>query len=342
MSENRNRSITLAARPKGVPRDSDFAWIEGPIPQPGENEVLCKTLYLSLDPYMRGRMNDAKSYSPPLQIGEVIVGQTVSQVMHSNHPDYAPGDYVLSYHGWQEYGLASGGPDLPKIDPQSGPLSTALGVLGMPGLTAYVGLLDIGQPQPGNTVVVSAATGAVGSVVGQIAKIKGCRVVGVAGTAEKCAYAMAELGLDACVQHSADDFADQLTKACGDGVDIYYDNVGGKVFETVLQLLNVGARVPICGIISYYNATSLPPGPNLTPKLMRTVLVQRLKIQGFIVFDHYQRRPAFLRDVGGWIKDGQLKYKEDIVQGLDNAIDAFRGLLEGKNFGKLLVQVAKP
>ena len=260
--------------------------------------------------------------------------------MRSSDADYAEGEFVLSYHGWQEYGVSKGGKSLLKVDPATGPLSTALGVLGMPGLTAYVGLLDIGEPKAGETVVVAAATGAVGSIVGQIAKIKGCRAVGVAGTPDKCAYAVDELGFDACITHRADDFAEQLASACPDGIDVYFESVGGKVFDAVLSLLNTGARMPVCGLIAHYNATELPAGPNLIPKLMRSVLVNRLRIQGFIVFDHHHRRKDFLRDAGGWITDGRLKYKEDIVQGLDSTIDAFRGLLEGKNFGKLVVQFA--
>jgi NADPH-dependent curcumin reductase CurA len=335
-----NRRVLLKSRPVGEPKPSDFAIEEGPMPVPREDEVLVRTLWLSLDPYMRGRMNDAKSYSAPVELGQPMVGGTVGEVVESRHPGFRPGDFVLTYGGWQAYHVAKAGatpgPFGPlKLDPRAAPLSTALGVLGMPGMTAYVGLLDIGQPKPGETVVVSAAAGAVGSAVGQIAKLKGCRAVGVAGSQAKCEYVVKELGFDACVSYKTQDLFAGLKAACPQGIDVYFDNVGGDVLKAVLRLVNPFARIPLCGIISQYNATEPPPGPNLGP-----ILVNRVTIRGFIVSDHVDRLSAFLADCAGWIRDGKLKYREDVVQGLDNAPAAFIGLLHGENFGKRLVQVA--
>ena len=301
--------------------------------------MLCRTIYLSLDPYMRGRMSARASYVAGLEIGDVMTGGTVSSVVESNLDGYDVGDIVLSGNGWQEYAL-SDGRGVRKLDPSLAPLSTAIGVLGMPGQTAYVGLLDIGKPQPGETVVVSAASGAVGAVVGQIARIKGCRVVGVAGAVEKCKYVVDELGFDACVSHVRDHFADELAAACPEGIDVYFENVGGKVFDAVVPLLNTFARVPVCGRIATYNLTQSPPGPDQLPRVMSLVLFRRLTLQGFIVSDHADRERDFLRDVGSWIRDGSLKYREDIVVGLDHAVESFQGLLKGKNFGKLIVRVS--
>ena len=336
---SRNRSITLAARPVGSPRATDFKLVESPLPRPGPDQLLSRTIYLSLDPYMRGRMNRSIGYAPTVNIGGVMVGGTVGQVVESNLDGYGPGDFILCANGWQEYGL-SDGTGVRKLDPAGAPISTALGVLGMPGHTAYVGLLDIGQPKPGETVVVSAASGAVGAVVGQIARIKGCRVVGVAGAREKCDYVTRELGFDACVSRLDDAFPQALRAACPDGIDVYFENVGGAVFDAVLPLLNTYARVPICGRIANYNQSEPPPGPNLVPRVMGLALVRRLTFRGFIVFDHADREPDFLRDAGAWIKSGKLVYKEDIVEGLEQAVPAFQGLLQGKNFGKLLVRVS--
>lgn len=341
MSQAKNRQITLASRPSGPPTAENFQLLETEVPAVGEGQMLLKTLYLSLDPYMRGRMNDAPSYAPPVAIGGVMTAGTVSEVVESKLEGYAAGDIVLAGSGWQDYAL-SDGEAVRKLDPDAGPLSYALGVLGMPGFTAYIGLLQIGQPKPGETVVVSAASGAVGSVVGQIAKLKGCRVVGVAGSPEKCAYVCDDLGFDLCLNYKDTDFADQLAKACPDGIDIYYENVGGKVFEAVVPLLNNWARIPLCGMIAFYNATALPEGPDKTPLLMRSLLTKRITIRGFIVFDHYEDFPAFFRDMTGWLKDGSVRYREDMVEGLENAPSAFMGLLQGKNFGKLVVKVADP
>ncbi|MCE2542717.1 MAG: NADP-dependent oxidoreductase [Acidobacteria bacterium] len=336
---SRNRSITLAARPEGAPRATDFKIVGGAVPRPGPGQLLSRTIYLSLDPYMRGRMNRSIGYAPTVDIGGVMVGGTVGQVVESNLDGYGQGDFILCSNGWQEYSL-SDGTGVRRLDPADAPISTAVGVLGMPGHTAYVGLLDIGQPKPGETVVVSAASGAVGAVVGQIARIKGCRVVGVAGAPEKCDYVTGELGFDACVSRYEEAFPEALEAACSDGIDVYFENVGGAVFDAVLPLLNTYARVPICGRIANYNQTEPPPGPNLVPRVMGLTLVRRLTIRGFIIFDHADREPDFLRDVGAWIRSGELVYKEDVVEGLEQAVPAFQGLLKGRNFGKLLVRVA--
>ena len=335
-----NRRIVLAARPQGAPQSSDFSMISEPIPDLGEGEIISRTIYLSLDPYMRGRMNEGKSYAAPVEIGETMCGGTVSQVLKSNNPEFAKDDYILTYDGWQEYAV-SDGKGARKLDPTQAPISTAVGVLGMPGMTAYMGLLEIGQPHSGETVVVAAATGAVGSNVGQIARLKGCRVVGIAGSTEKCEFALNELGFDACINYKDAGFRDSLKTACPEGIDVYFENVGGMVFEAIIPLLNFQSRIPVCGLIAHYNDTELPSGPNVLPKLMRMVLTQRVTIRGFIVSDFSNKQGAFLRDMSKWIADGKIKYKEDIVEGLDNAVGAFQGLLEGSNFGKLLIQVSE-
>ncbi len=329
-----NRQVLLKRRPVGRPVADDFAIVDAPMPAMKDGDVLRRTIYLSLDPYMRGRMNDGPSYATPVVLGQVMVGQTVSEVLESRNPAFGKGDIVAVYDGWQQYGCSSG-EGLRKLDPAVAPISYALGVLGMPGMTAYVGLLDIGQPRPGETVCVSAASGAVGSIVGQIAKIKGCRAVGVAGGREKCEYVVAQLGFEACVDHKRNDFDDALASACARGIDVYFDNVGGRVLGAVLRLINQGARIPLCGTIADYNATEPPPGPNLRP-----LLVKRAMIKGFIVSDHGERRAAFLKDCAGWLKDGAITYREDIVDGLDHAPAALLRLFDGQNFGKLLVRVA--
>lgn len=335
-----NRQILLASRPVGAPKASNFTLAPTAVPVAGLGQVLLRTVYLSLDPYMRGRMSDAASYAAAAALGAPMVGATVCRVAASQHPDFAEGDWVLAYTGWQDYAL-SDGTGLTKLDANMARPSYALGVLGMPGFTAYMGLLDIGAPKAGETVVVAAATGAVGSVVGQIAKLKGCRVVGIAGGAEKCRSAVQELGFDACIDHHSPDLAAQLAAACPQGIDVYFENVGGKVFDAVLPLLNTGARVPVCGLIAQYNATALPDGPDRSPLLMRTLLTKRIRMQGFIIFDDYGHRyPEFARDMAQWLASGQIKFREDMVDGLENAPQAFIGLLEGKNFGKLVVRVA--
>lgn len=338
---NINRKFTLAARPMGAPRADSFKLKEAAIPEPKQGEMVLRTVYLSLDPYMRGRMSDTKSYAEPVAIGDTMVGGTVSRVHESKHPDYQVGDWVLSYHGWQDYAL-SNGEGLIKLDPEQAPPSYALGVLGMPGFTAYMGLLDIGKPKTGETLVVAAATGAVGSMVAQIGKLKGCRVVAIAGGAEKCRHALENLGVDACIDHKAPDFAKQLANACPAGVDIYFESVGGKVFDAVLPLLNTGARIPVCGLISQYNATELPKGPDRLGQLMGTILIKRMTVKGFIIFDDYGHRyPEFAKDMAQWLEEGQLHYKEQLVSGLENAPQAFIGLLKGENFGKLVIRVGE-
>jgi hypothetical protein len=339
MSQLINRQIVLASRPTGKPESANFRLDETAIPVPEDGQVLCKTIYLSLDPYMRGRMNAGKSYAPPVEIDEVMGAGTVGQVIESNNSKFNAGDFVFGYGGWQEFWVQNG-TELKKVDPQLAPISTATGVLGMPGVTAYTGLLNIGKPKKGETVVVAAASGAVGSVVGQIARLKGARAVGIAGSAEKCKYVTEELGFDACVNHNSPEFAEALKAACPDGIDVYFENVGGKVFETVSPLFNDFARIPVCGIISAYNATELPPGPNLTPLLMRDILVKRLTFRGFIVWDFASQEKEALTELANWIKEGKLNYREDIVDGLENAPEAFIGLLEGKNFGKLVIRVS--
>jgi NADPH-dependent curcumin reductase CurA len=329
-----NRQIRLRSRCVGMPTPDNFETAEVPLPALAGGDVLRRTIYLSIDPYMRGRMSDAPSYATPVALNGVMCGHTVSEVVESRNPAFVPGDIVTGYDGWQDY-AASNGQDLRKIDPKGLPISTAIGVLGMPGLTAYVGLLDIGQPKPGETVVVSAAAGAVGAIVGQLATIKTCRAVGVAGSAEKCRYVVDELGFDACVNYKTDDLVPALRAACPNGADVYFDNVGGNVFAAALRVIGRGARIPLCGMIAEYNATADTGGPSL-----RALLVQRAMIKGFIVSDHYDRFPAFLREMTPLVREGRIKFREDIVDGLDRAPSALIGLFEGKNFGKMLVRVS--
>ena len=335
-----NRQVHLASPPAGTPTTANFHLATTAVPVAGPGQLLLRTVYLSLDPYMRGRMSDAASYAASVAIGATMVGATVCRVQSSQHAGFAVGDWVLAYTGWQDYAL-SDGTGLTKLDSGLARPSYALGVLGMPGFTAYMGLLDIGAPKAGETVVVAAATGAVCSVVGQIAKLKGCRVVGIAGGADKCRSAVQELGFDACIDHHSPDLAALLAAACPKGIDVYFENVGGKVFDAVLPLLNTAARVPVCGLIAQYNATALPEGPDRSPLLMRTLLTKRIRMQGFIIFDDYGHRyPEFAKDMSQWLANGQIKFREDITGGLENAPQAFIGLLEGKNFGKLIVRVA--
>ncbi|EJU9865630.1 NADP-dependent oxidoreductase [Vibrio vulnificus] len=342
MTQPTNRQIVLASRPVGAPTAENFALKQSDIPTPAQGEMLLRSVYLSLDPYMRGRMSDAKSYADPVGIDEVMVGGTVCQVEVSNHAEFEVGEWVLAYTGWQDYAI-SNGEGLIKLGKQPSHPSYALGVMGMPGFTAYMGLLDIGQPKEGDTLVVAAATGAVGSMVGQIGKLKGCRVIGIAGGEEKCQFAKETLGFDECIDHKATDFAEQLAKVCHNGIDIYFENVGGKVFDAVMPLLNTGARIPLCGLISQYNATSLPEGPDRMSMLMAQLLIKRIKMQGFIIFDDYGHRYGeFAADMSQWLAQGKIHYREHLVQGLENAPDAFIGLLEGKNFGKMVVQTNQP
>ena len=342
MSHASNRRIVLASRPAGPPTPDNFRTEHAPVPAAPPGGVLLRTLWLSLDPYMRGRMSDAPSYSPPVGIGEVMVGGTVSEVVESNAEGYRPGDLVEGRTGWQEYAAVDpakhpGGLRVLPAGPHAP--STALGVLGMPGMTAYCGMLNIGQPKPGETVVVAAAAGPVGSLVGQIAKLHGARAVGIAGGPDKCEY-VTGLGFDACLDHRAPDLPGQLAAACPDGVDVYFENVGGAVWDAVLPRLNPFARVPVCGLVSYYNATEPPSGPDRTALVMRAVLTKRLLIRGFIVWDFAVQQDDFLQTVGAWLAQGKIRHREDIVDGLDAAPAAFIGMLRGANFGKMLVRVA--
>ena len=333
------RRVVLASRPVGEPKAENFRLEEFPVPKPGPGEVLLRTVWLSLDPYMRGRMSDAPSYAPPVQIGQAMVAGTISEVAATNNPDFAIGDLVTSYAGWQTH-VVSDGKGLRKIDTKAAPASAYLGVLGMPGLTAYTGLLEIGKPQRGETVVVAAASGPVGSMVGQIAQIKGARAIGIAGGPKKCAFVKNDLKFADCLDHRAPDFAQALAAACPKGIDVYFENVGGAVFEAVLPLLNPFARVPVCGLVSTYNATELlTPGPNRLPVLMRAVLTKRLTLRGFIVTDFAAKQPEFLREATTWLKEGKITYCEDVVEGLENAPGALIGLLKGENFGKVVVRV---
>ncbi|TBL63093.1 NADP-dependent oxidoreductase [Hafnia paralvei] len=341
ISSRINRRYVLAQRPQGMPSDQDFRLEKVAQPEPEQGQVLLRTLYLSLDPYVRGRLDDVPSYSPPLAIGDVICGGTVCRVEQSLHPDYQAGDLVLAYTGWQDYAL-SDGEGLQKLDANMAHPSYALGLLGMPGFTGYMGLTDIGNPQVGETVVVAAATGAVGSVVGQVAKLRGCRAVGIAGGVEKCRYAVEKLGFDVCIDHRAADFAHQLKQACDKGIDVYYENVGGAVFDAVLSLLNTKARIPVCGMISQYNGHHSDHQQDRLPLLMSTILKKRMRVEGFIISQDYgDRYPEFYAQMSTWLAQGKIVFKEDVVDGLENSITAFQGLLSGKNFGKLIIKVAE-
>lgn len=339
MNERHNTRIVLAARPVGRPAVSDFRVEHQPIPTPGPGQVLLAIRYLSLDPYMRGRMSAAKSYAAPVAVGDVMEGGTVAEVVESRHAAYRPGDLVLSYSGWQTHAL-SDGHDLLRLDDWPAPLSTALGVLGMPGFTAYAGLLNIGKPKTGETVVVAAASGAVGSAVGQIARLKGARAVGIAGGARKCAIVRDEFGFGAVVDHRSPTLAADLAAACPDGIDVYFENVGGKVWDAVLPLFNPFGRIPVCGLISQYNSDGVYPGPDRLPAAMRDILAKSLTVRGFIQREFAAERPDFLKVMGAWVAAGKVRYREDIVTGLDQAPEAFIGLLEGHNVGKLVIRVA--
>ena len=331
-----NRQITLAARPKGLPTPADFKLVETPIPEPGEGEVLTKTLYMSVDPYMRGRMNDRPSYAANVQLSDVMVGGTVGEVMASNDPDYAVGEIVQAQIGWQAYGVSKGS-SVRKVDPDLAPISTALGVLGMPGLTAYFGLLEVGQPKEDDAVVVSGAAGAVGSIVGQIAKIKGCRVVGVAGTSQKVAHVVDELGFDAAFNYKkVSDYSGELKRQHPDGIDVYFDNVGGEISDAVFPLMNVHGRISVCGQISQYNLAVPEPGP----RIMWHFIAQRLTMRGFLVFDFEEKYTEALKQIAVWVNEGRIKYREDIWEGLENAPEAFIDMMQGGNLGKRVVKVA--
>ena len=334
-----NRQITLAARPVGYPKTSDFNLVEAAMPTPGEGEVLVKSLYLSVDPYMRGRINQAKSYAANVQIGAVMVGGVIAEVAASKHADFEVGDIVNAHIGWQEYGIA-GGDGLRKIDPGLAPISTGAGILGMPGLTAYFGLLEVGKLQEGETVFVSGAAGAVGSVVGQIAKIKGCSVIGTAGTDEKVAYILDELGFDAAFNYkNVSDYTAKLAELCPDGIDVYFDNVGGRITDAVFPNLRIKGRVVICGQISQYNLEN----PEVGPRFLWNLITKRARIEGFLVFEFADRHAEALVQMGEWVQQGKLKYRETIAEGgIAAAPAAFISMLKGGNIGKQLVKIAEP
>ena len=329
-----NKQVLLASRPKGAVTEDNFRFVEVPVGKPEPGEVLVRNEWLSLDPYMRGRMSDAKSYAKSVEIGEVMVGQTVGDVVESNDPNFKAGDKVLTPLGWQLYGIASA-KELTKVDAQRAPASYYLGILGMPGITAWFGLLEIGQPKPGNTIVVSAASGAVGGVVGQLARIKGCRVVGIAGGKTKCDYVVNELGFDACIDYKAGNLLADLREHCPKGVDVDFENVGGVILDTVLRVMKLYSRIVVCGLIAEYSATE-PYGY----KMLRSVLVNRIKMQGMIVFDWKDRYGEALKGLSGYLAEGKLKYRESIVEGIDNAPKGLIALLKGENFGKQLVKLA--
>jgi NADPH-dependent curcumin reductase len=329
-----NRQVVLASRPQGEVTESNFRIVEAPVATPGPGEVLVRNEWLSLDPYMRGRMNDVKSYVLPQKLDEVMVGQTVGEVVESKDPRFAPGDKVLSPLGWQLYGVARA-EELTKVDASRIPASCFLGVAGMPGYTAWFGLFEIGQPKPGQTVVVSAASGAVGSVVGQLARLSGCRAVGIAGGRAKCDYVVDELGFDACIDYKAGRLADDLRAACPQGVDVCFENVGGAVLDTVLRQMNRYGRVVVCGLIAEYNATEA-----YGYKSLRSVLVNRIRMQGIIVFDWKDRYPEARNALVDLVAQSRLKYRESVASGLASAPRAFMGLLKGENLGKQLVRLA--
>jgi hypothetical protein len=331
---DRNRRVLLARVPKGLPVPEDFGADTQPVPAPGPGQFLSRTICLSLDPYYRNVMKSSQLYAERLQPGDVMVGETVAQIVESRHPDFHPGEYVAVRNGWQEYAL-SNGQGVRRLDPQVAPLSAFLGVLGMPGLTGYAGLVYLGEPKPGQTVVVSAATGPVGSTVAQVARLVGARAVGIAGSDAKCEYGVRELGMAACVNYKKGDLAAQLKQACPDGIDVYFDNVAGDTLVAVLRNLAMQARIVLCGMIEAYSMDQPPPGPWLGP-----VVGARATMKGLVVYDHLHRMPELVKVVGGWIRSGQFRYKEDIAEGLENAPEAFCRLMRGENFGKALVRVS--
>lgn len=335
MSDNSiNRRVVLARRPTGLPTAADFRLEEGSVPHPADGQILVRHHFLSVDPYMRGRMNEGASYAPGVELGQVMVGGVVGEVIESRAPGFAAGDIAQTHGGWQEFGVCDAG-EARLIDPALAPISTSLGVLGMPGITAFVGLLDVGQPQAGETVVVSGGAGAVGSLVGQIARIKGCRTIGIAGTDAKTSWLTDELGFDGAINYRIQDVPDSLSALCPDGIDVYFDNVGGPISDAVLQQMNEGGRISVCGQISQYNLAAPESGPRLT----WLFIVKRLMMRGFLVFDFEDRYSEALTQMAGWLADGSLQYREDIVDGLENAPAAFISMLGGDNTGKRLVRL---
>jgi NADPH:quinone reductase len=333
-----NVQIQLASRPVGTPTADNFRFVEAQMPQVNEGQMLLRTLYISVDPYMRGRMSDAKSYVAPFEVDKMLKGGVISQVVTSNVPAFEVGDIVVGELGWQKY-TVSDGTGLHKVQTGTAPITTALGLLGMPGLTAYFGLLDIGQPQPGETVVVSGAAGAVGTIVGQIAKIQGCRVVGIAGSDEKNKYLTEELGFDAAINYkTTSNMRQALKAACPNGIDVYFDNVGGDITDAVLARINYKARIILCGQIALYNLDKQDVGP----RVLTSLLIHSAMMKGFIVSDYAKRTREGLTQLGQWFAEGKLKYPEHIVEGFDHVPDAFLGLFRGDNLGKQLVKVADP
>jgi NADPH-dependent curcumin reductase CurA len=328
-----NRQVLLASRPRGAVTEDNFRIVDAPLTAPDAGKVLVRNAWLSLDPYMRGRMNDVKSYAPSVQLGQVMVGQTVGEVLESRDPRFKPGDKVLTHLGWQLYGVAKGS-ELTPIDTGRAPASCYLGVLGMPGITAWLGMCEIGQPKAGETFVVSAASGAVGGVAGQLAKVRGCRAVGIAGGQAKCDYVVRELGLDACIDYKAGNLLQDLRDACPKGVDVYFENVGGEILDSLLRVMNPFSRIVVCGLIAEYSATK-PYGYTM----LRSVLVNRIRMQGMIVFDWKDRYGEAVEGLAGYLAEGKLKYRESVVHGIDNAPKGLIALLTGGNFGKQLVKL---
>ena len=336
MTRETNRKITLKSRPDGYPKPSDFELIEEPIPQPGEGEVLVQSIWLSLDPYMRGRMREGGTYAPSVQLGDVMIGSAVGRIIESRTPLFSVGEIVDGAIGWQEYGVSDGS-NLRRVDPSLGPLSTSLGILGMTGMTAYFGFLHVCDPKPGDVVVVSAASGAVGQVVGQIAKIMGCYVVGTAGSQDKIDYIVDELGFDVGINYKTESVDEAIAAACPQGVDVYFDNVGGPVTDAVMENLADFARIAICGQISQYNLAE----PELGPRNIRNLNIHKARMEGFLVFQFADRHEEGRQRIAQWIREGKMKYKEDVVEGIENAPAAFIGMLRGENFGKLVVKVSE-
>lgn len=333
------RTIVLAARPNGAPKPDDFRVETAVLPDPGPGEVLLQVMWLSLDPYMRGRMSEGPSYAAATELGHSLPTEAVARVLHARDPGFAPGDIVAVHDQWRDH-MIRPARDLRKLDPTLAPVQTALGVMGMPGMTAYTGLKHIGKHKAGETVVVGAASGAVGALVGQIARLGGARAVGLAGGGDKCAYVTDNLGFDACIDRNAPDMAAQLAQACPRGIDVYFELTGGAIFDAVLPLLNPFARVPVCGTIATYNATSLPDGPDRVPALLRAILTRSLTFRGFIVSEFWADAPEFYPQMAAWLRSGDIRYREDVTEGLDNMVPAFIGMLEGRNFGKTLIKLA--
>lgn len=336
-----NRQMTLKRYPDGVPVDADFEVIEGAVPELGDGDVLVRNIYLTVDPYIRARFSEwlSEGYSERTPLGTPVPGESLGQVVESNNPTFKPGDIVAGFGGWQDF-CALPGETLRPVDPAMGPIAAGLGALGMPGLTAYAGMMRLAEIKKGDTAFVSAATGGVGTVAGQIARIKGCRTVGVASSPEKCRFAEDELGYDVCLNRKDEDFAAQVRGACPNGIDIDFENAGGPVFWAAMENMNVNGRIVVCGLISSYNDEGPSEGPDLAPKLLREIAIRRLIVKGLFVSDHIDMRADFMRDVGGWIADGSLKTKEHIVEGIENAGSALGDMMEGRNFGKVVVRIA--